>query len=84
MLFILVLCRYSITHMLDIKFIRENKDLVQEAARKKHLSFDVEWLLTLDKARLELLTAVEQLRGEQNKFLTKLQRQPTRLYEQLL
>ena len=54
--------------MLDIKFIRENKDIVQEAARKKHLSFNVEELLAIDKLRLELLTHVEQLRSEQNKL----------------
>ena len=28
--------------MLDIKFIRENKELVTEGARKKHIKFDVE------------------------------------------
>lgn len=57
--------------MLDIKFIRENKDIVQMAAQKKHLSFNVDDLLTVDKARLELLTAVEQLRSEQNKLSDK-------------
>lgn len=56
--------------MLDIKFIRENKDLIKEAARKKCLDFDVEILLSLDTKRLELLTAVEQLRSEQNKVST--------------
>ena len=57
--------------MLDIKFIRENKDIVQAAAQKKHLSFDVEELLSVDKMRLELLTTVEQLRSEQNKLSDK-------------
>jgi len=57
--------------MLDIKFIRENKDIVQAAAQKKHLSFDVEELLSVDKMRLELLTSVEQLRSEQNKLSDK-------------
>ena len=57
--------------MLDIKFIRENKDIVQDAARKKHLPFDVEQLLAVDKMRLELLTTVEQLRSEQNKLSDK-------------
>lgn len=54
--------------MLDIKFIRENKDIIKEAARKKHLSFDVEELLVVDKVRLELLSTVEQLRSEQNRL----------------
>jgi len=57
--------------MLDIKFIRENKDIVQAAAQKKHLSFDVEELLSVDKMRLELLTSVEQLRSEQNRLSDK-------------
>lgn len=41
------------------------------AAQKKHISFDVEELLGVDKARLELLTTVEQLRSEQNKLSDK-------------
>lgn len=54
--------------MLDIKFIRENKDLIKNAANKKHSSFDVDTLLGIDEKRLELLLAVEGLRGEQNKM----------------
>lgn len=54
--------------MLDIKFIRENKDLIKEAARKKHLDFDVEGLLAIDETRLEILSKVENLRNQQNKF----------------
>ena len=53
--------------MLDIKFIRENKELVQEAARKKHIDFDVNKLLDIDDKRLQILTEVENLRSEQNK-----------------
>ena len=52
--------------MLDIKFIRENKELVSEAARKKHMSFDVDVLLEADRERLLLLTEVETLRALQN------------------
>ncbi len=54
--------------MLDIKFIRENKDLVKMAAEKKHSSFDVETLLIADEKRIAMLTSVEGLRGEQNKM----------------
>ncbi|MAZ40832.1 serine--tRNA ligase [bacterium] len=53
--------------MLDIKFIRENKDLVQAGAQKKHLSFDVKELLKVDDERVELLKKVEEKRAEQNK-----------------
>ena len=53
--------------MLDIKFIRENKDLVKEGAKKKHIEADVDALLACDEKRLEILSRVESLRGEQNK-----------------
>ncbi|MCU0660280.1 MAG: serine--tRNA ligase [Candidatus Pacebacteria bacterium] len=52
--------------MLDIKFIRENRELVKEGARKKHLTFDVDALIDIDTKRLELLSLVESLRAEQN------------------
>jgi seryl-tRNA synthetase len=54
--------------MLDIKFIRENKDIIKEAARKKHSSFVVEDLISLDERRVELLVSVEGYRAEQNKM----------------
>lgn len=54
--------------MLDIKFIRENPELIKEAARKKHVSFDVDALLVLEEKRKEALTAFETLRAEQNKL----------------
>jgi len=52
--------------MLDIKFIRENPDLIREAARKKHINFNVDELISADQKRLELLARVETLRAEQN------------------
>ncbi|MBK9593390.1 MAG: hypothetical protein IPO32_18465 [Crocinitomicaceae bacterium] len=39
--------------MLDIKFIRENPDLIKEAARKKHIDFNVDELVSVDQKRLE-------------------------------
>ena len=53
--------------MLDIKFIRENKDIVKEGIKKKHANVDIDELLALDEKRLSLLSKVEALRGEQNK-----------------
>ena len=53
--------------MLDIKFIRENKDIVQEGAKKKHLDIDVAKLIALDDERLKELKEVEDLRAEVNK-----------------
>jgi len=52
--------------MLDIKFIRENTDLIREAARKKHLKFDVDLLVKADDKRKELLASTEKMRAEQN------------------
>lgn len=52
--------------MLDIKFIRENKDIVDLAVKKKHVKFDVHELIALDDKRRELLSNVEKRRAEQN------------------
>ena len=52
--------------MLDIKFIRENSELVREAARKKNISFDVAELLIADDTRRALLGEVETMRSKQN------------------
>ncbi len=52
--------------MLDIKFIRENQDVVKSAVAKKHISLDIDELVKLDDQRLEILKEVEVLRGEQN------------------
>ena len=52
--------------MLDIKFIRNNQELIQEAARKKQLKFKVADLIAIDDQRRELLTKIEKRRAEQN------------------
>lgn len=52
--------------MLDIKFIREHSDLVKEAARKKHIDFDVDKLIKIDDRRLKVLKEVEEMRTKQN------------------
>lgn len=52
--------------MLDIKFIREHKDIIKEAARKKRISFDVDALLVADDKRKALLTSIEAKKAEQN------------------
>lgn len=52
--------------MLDIQFIRENKDLIELAAKKKHIEFDVHELLKVDDTRRELLSDVEKKRAKQN------------------
>lgn len=52
--------------MLDIKFIRENKDLINDAARKKRLDFKVDELLKIDDERVSLVGVVDDLRRQQN------------------
>jgi len=53
--------------MLDIKFIRENADLIKEAARKKRIKFDVDKLIKTDDARRKLIQETEELKAQQNK-----------------
>ena len=52
--------------MLDIKFIRENKDIVIAGAKKKHVDVDIERLITLDDKRKELQKYIDDKRAEQN------------------
>ena len=52
--------------MLDIKFIRENKDLITAGAKKKHLDFNVEDLIAVDDRRKMLMASAEKKRAEQN------------------
>lgn len=53
--------------MLDIKFIRENKDVVKAGAQKKHIDVDIDQLITVDDMRREALTALEKNKAEQNR-----------------
>jgi seryl-tRNA synthetase len=52
--------------MLDIKFIKENPDLIREAARKKRIAFDIDPLLRAEEKRIALTGEVESLRARQN------------------
>ncbi len=54
--------------MLDIKFIRENKDLVMAGLKKKRSDVDIDALLALDEKRLATMALAETLRSEQNKM----------------
>ena len=51
--------------MLDIKFIRENKKLILEAAKLKRINFDIDRLLLVDDRRKSLLARTEEKRAEQ-------------------
>ncbi len=58
--------------MLDIKFIRENADLITAAGKKKHLDFDVTKLLEVDDKRKEALLSLETMRADQNAISDKI------------
>lgn len=53
--------------MLDIKFIRQNVEVVKDAVKKKQLDFDVDKLLAVDERRRHVMQEFEQLKAEQNK-----------------
>ncbi len=52
--------------MLDIKFIRENLDVVKLAAQKKRISVDLDRLMVVDDSRRALMASLEAKRAEQN------------------
>lgn len=58
--------------MLDIKFIRENKDIVQAGAKKKHVKINIDELISLDDKRKDILTSIEKKRSEQNSISEKM------------
>lgn len=60
--------------MLDINFIRDNKELVKEGARKKRIDFDIDRLISLDDKRRETLRLVEEKRAKQNKATQEIAR----------
>ena len=50
--------------MLDIKFIRENAELVKKAAVDKHIDCDVDRLIEVDRQRRELQVQLDALRTQ--------------------
>lgn len=58
--------------MLDIKFIRENKDIIALGAKKKRIDFDVNQLIQIDDKRKEALISIEEKRALQNSYNDKI------------
>lgn len=58
--------------MLDLKFIRENPEVVQKALTNKRYKLKVEDFLDLDRQRREFLTQVEKLKNEKNQASDKI------------
>ena len=54
--------------MLDLKFIRENPDLIRDALRKRNTEAPLEELLECDRRWRAILTELQSLRGKQKMF----------------
>jgi seryl-tRNA synthetase len=54
--------------MLDIKFIRENKEAIAQAAKNKNIDVDLDKLLKLDDDKRGLVTKIDALRAERNEI----------------
>ena len=52
--------------MLDIQYIRDNPDLVEEKSKQKNVTVNIKELLELDVERRKLLTEAEDLRQQRN------------------
>lgn len=58
--------------MLDIKFIRENLELVEKSAKEKGYKINIKEILKLDEKRREELSTVEELRRQKNEIAAKM------------
>jgi seryl-tRNA synthetase len=54
--------------MLDIRFIRENTDLVKAGAAKKHIEVDIDRLIQVDDERKTLRQQLDDRKAEQNRM----------------
>ena len=53
--------------MLDLRFIRENPELVRQAIEEKGAGVDLDRLLDLDKQRREFIREADRMKGERNR-----------------
>jgi seryl-tRNA synthetase len=58
--------------MLDLKFIRENLDAVRRNCADRNLRIDLERFTELDEERRQSITALEEVRREQNETAAKM------------
>lgn len=58
--------------MLDIKFIRENIDLLKEIARHKNIDVDLAKLIKADDQRRKTMQKIDELRAQKNEFSKKI------------
>lgn len=52
--------------MLDMKFIRENVDVVKQSLKNRASDFELDLLIKIDEKRRNLLTEVETLKKQRN------------------
>jgi len=72
--------------MLDIKFVRENTDLVRQALRNRQSDFSVDVVLEMDERRRSLLVEVEGLKARRNEVSKEIGRtgeKPPELLEEM-
>ena len=60
--------------MLDIRFIRENADIVKMGAAKKRIEADVDRLIELDDERKAMRAEIDAKKAEQNRRSSEIQR----------
>ena len=58
--------------MLDVKFIRENLELVERSAKEKGYKINIKEVLKLDDERKKQLVRVEELRRQRNEIAAKM------------
>jgi seryl-tRNA synthetase len=63
--------------MLDIKYIRENAEIVKNAAKDKKVDIDIDHVLEVEERYRELLQVVQIIREDRNKLLSGIQGKPS-------
>jgi len=58
--------------MLDIKFIRENSDIVKKACSLKNINLDIDGLLVIDRELAALKTQEQELLTQKNQLTAKI------------
>ncbi len=59
--------------MLDLKFIRDNLDLVKRSIKARGLVLDIDKLIYLDDKRKKLITKIGELNAKRNENSSKMQ-----------
>lgn len=73
--------------MLDMKFVRENPEIVEEAMRKRNMDMDLSEFVELEKKRRVMVGEVEALKNERNvasKAISQLKKAGENAEEQIL